>query len=84
MECSPLSENPLSLPLQIHHVNVRQAPSPAQVILLLLVTTQIYRLSDYKPHCPFHGAQYLGDLLREYHQLPLEFITQKSLIQSFK
>ena len=45
-----------------------------QVIFLLLATTQIYKIYGYKPHCPFHGAQYLLDLLHECHKLPLEFI----------
>ena len=51
-----------------------QAPSLGQVVLLLLVTTQIHKNVDYELCCPFHGAQYLPDLLHEYHQLPLEFI----------
>ena len=74
-DCGPQSENPLSLPLQIHHVDW-QAPSTGQVVLLLLVTTLIYKHGDHEPCCPFHGTQYLVDLLHECHQLLLEFITK--------
>ena len=63
---------------------MRQAPSPEQVALLLLATTWIYKHGDYEPCCPFHGVQYLVDLLHESRQLPLEFIAQKTLIQNFK
>ena len=39
-----------------------------------MVTTQIYKNDDYELRGPFHGAQYLPDLLHEYRKLPLEFI----------
>ena len=39
----------------------QQAPLQRGV-LLLLVTTQIYKQGDYEPCYPFHGAQYLLDL----------------------
>ena len=60
-----------------------QAPSLGRVVLLLLATTQTYKNSDYKPRCPFHGVQYLLDLLHKCHQLPLEFIAQNALIKNF-
>ena len=62
----------------------QQAPSLGQVVLLLLVTTHIYKCSDYKPHCPFHGAQYQPDMLHLCHQLPLEFIIRTTLIHNFR
>ena len=46
-----------------------QVPSLGQFVLLLLVTTQIYKNDDYDPLCPFHDAQYLMDLLHKYRQL---------------
>ena len=52
----------------------QQAPSLGEVALLLLATTQIYKNGDYESRCPFHGAQYLPDLLHECNQLPFEFI----------
>ena len=58
----------------------QQAPSLGLVVFLLLVTTHIYKHGDYEPCCPFHVAQYWPDLLHEWHQLPLEFITPKALI----
>ena len=81
-KCGPPSEKPLSLPLQVHHVNW-QDPSLGWVVLLL-VTTLINKHGDHKPHYPFHGAQYLVDLLHNRCQLPLEFIARKTLIQNFK
>ena len=60
-----------------------QAPSLGRVVLLLLAITRIYKNSDYEPRCPFHGTQYLPDLLHECRQLSLEFIAQKTLIQNF-
>ena len=50
------------------------ASSLGRVVFLLLATTQIYKNSDYESRCPFHGAQYLLDLLHKCRQLPLEFI----------
>ena len=82
MICEPLTENLLSLPLQIHHMSL-WAPSPGQVVLLL-VTRLINKHSDHELCCLFHGAQYQADLLHEYRQVQLESITQKTLIQNFK
>ena len=59
-EHSPLFENPLSLPLQIHHVDwpagffSKMSCSPTGE------STQIYKHGDYEPCCLFHGAQYLS------------------------
>ena len=39
-----------------------QAPSPGQVVQLLLATTQTYKHGDHEPCCQFHGAQYQADL----------------------
>ena len=55
----------------------RQTPSPGRIVLLLLATTQIYIHGDCEMCCPFHGAQYVAQLLHEHHELQLEFITQK-------
>ena len=53
----PTTENPLLL---YHCKSIvwidQQAPSPGQVVLLLLATTQVYKLGDHKPHCQFHGV----------------------------
>ena len=54
-ECGPLSGNPLSLPLQINHVDWPQAPFPGRLVQLLVIT-QIYKHGDYEPCCPFCGA----------------------------
>ena len=73
-ECSPLSEYPLPLPLQIYCVNlwnVQQAPSPGCVVLLLWP----HRFINMVTSCPFHGALYLVNLLHKRHQQPLQFIT---------
>ena len=43
-----------------------QAPSLGQVVLLLLATTQIYKMVAKELCYPFHGTQYLPDLLHEY------------------
>ena len=51
----------------------RQAPSLGRIVLLL-AATQIYKHSDYKQCYPFHGAQYLPDLLHECRHLSLELI----------
>ena len=61
----------------------RQALCLKQIVLLLLVATQIYKHGGYEPHCLFHGAQYPPDLLHECSQLPLEFIAWKTLFQDF-
>ena len=61
----------------------QQAPSLGLVILLLLATTQIYKQGDYEWRIPFYGAQYQLDLLHQCRQLPLDLITQKTLIQNF-
>ena len=79
LECGLLSENPLSLPLQIHHVDW-QAPSPDHSITGDRTNSYI-RKNDHEPCCPFHDAQYLADLLHEHCQLPLEFLTQKLSFQ---
>ena len=60
--------------LQIYRVDCLASPFSRMSGFLLLVTTQIYKNSDYEPHCPFYGAQYLLDLLHKCHQLPLELI----------
>ena len=76
MEFSPVSENPLSLPVQFHHVDW---PADSFSRMSYSITgnhTEIYIHGDCKSHCPFHGAQYLMELLHERHQLALEFITQ--------
>ena len=54
---------------------IGQQASSLGPVILFLVSTQIYKNSDYEPHCPFYGGQYyLPDQLHEYCQLPLEFI----------
>ena len=62
----------ISLPLQIHQVDL-QVPFPGQAVLLL-VTRLINKHGDHEPCCIFHGAQYQLDLLHEYRQLQLKFI----------
>ena len=61
--------------LQIYHVDCPAMLLSRTSYFLLLATTQIYKNDDYKPHCPFYGAQYIPDLLHECHKLPLEFIS---------
>ena len=68
------------LPLQIHHEDW-----PADFFYMTSCTPITgdytdYKHGDYELHCPFHGAQYLMDLLHKHRQLSLEFIAQKTLI----
>ena len=60
----------------------QQAPSPVQVIHLLLGITQICIHGDCEPCCPFHDARYPADLLHERYQLPLEFKISSNKCQS--
>ena len=61
----------------------QQVPSLGQVVLNYW-RPHIYKCSDYKPHCPFHGAQYRSDMLHACHQLLLEFIARTTSIHNFK
>ena len=58
--------------LQIHRVDY--LVSPFSSMSCFPITGDYTENGNYEPCCPFHGAQYILDLLHECHQLPLEFI----------